>query len=355
MKQEELESFNRCINASTEAIQKYVNVGPTRSQAQNVIDVRWGAFVAAVQDGLTGFQSFIAADDVAAFPTVTDQLQEAASSDPNVVDRSTEILGLIEALKDQWHRSVTRARERAAADAKARDDEINEFRVRLANQVGELEQSQRNLNEFLVASKNEIADLKSKLANSVIAFEETLDKFRDQEKWVDGVRRKTAKHGLAGAFGDRARGLTWSKYSWAALLGASLFFIYLNGQSVLTALQADVKWQIQLTQALLSFPLIWAAWFGAKQFAYASRLQEDYEFKVASAMSYEGYKQEASELGDAMKLKLIESAISTYSENPLRIYNIPSDPGTPLQEILESFSKIDKVVEAAAKWRKPEA
>jgi len=261
----------------------------------------------------------------------------------------------VETIKDHWNWVINRAHQRSVDEIKSKAEEIDQFRIRLANQVGELEQSQRNFNDFVVSSTNEISELKSKLSKNASEFELAVNLYLEKEKRMDEILGKSSKIGLAGAFGNRAAKLAIGKYLWVLLLAASLIAIYCNGSSVLSGLQTKIEWPQLAVRALLSFPLIWAAWFAAKQFAYSSRLQEDYEFKVASAMSYEGYKKEAAELGDAMQLKLIESAIGTYSENPLRIYNIPSDAGTPLQELLGSFSKIEKIAEIAAKLPKPVA
>ena len=62
-------------------------------------------------------------------------------------------------------------------------------------------------------------------------------------------------------------------------------------------------------------PVVWLAWFAAKQYGYASRLSEDYAYKAASAMAFEGYKRESTD--DATKLKLLETAINNFGDNPM--------------------------------------
>ncbi len=45
-------------------------------------------------------------------------------------------------------------------------------------------------------------------------------------------------------------------------------------------------------------PFIWLGWFSAVQYGYVSRVREDYAFKFAASMAFEGYKKEAREVDE---------------------------------------------------------
>src|SRR5690606_29078244 len=89
----------------------------------------------------------------------------------------------------------------------------------------------------------------------------------------------------------------------------------------------------------LAAPLIWLGWYSARQVGRISRVQEDYEYKAASALAFQSYKEEVKLGGDPeMEKKLLEIAIRTFGENPVRLYeNHASEPVTPLQAAIKEL------------------
>ncbi|WPG35120.1 hypothetical protein [Variovorax sp. EBFNA2] len=329
--------------------------GPDAGNPRQLVQL-WGAFTFEIEGDLTNLEMYIPSEDAQEIVNHLSLIRAAAADVPSgsmEESQAYQALGqLIQLVQKKWNITSTAAKARLSQTLKL-EEETQGLRYRLAQQISDLESAQVDLAKFLSQAKLEISLLKSELAKSSTDFAATIDRYLAQEPRLNDVLGKSSKVGLSGAFSARARRLSLAKFGWVLLLGASLVAMYCTGNSLISALQAEVKWPQLLVRSLLSLPLVWAAWFAARQYGYASRLQEDYEFKVASATSYEAYKKEATQINEEMKIKLMESAIQTFSENPLRIYNIPSDPGTPLQEVMESFSKLDKVIDATAKWRKP--
>lgn len=85
--------------------------------------------------------------------------------------------------------------------------------------------------------------------------------------------------------------------------------------------------------ALIS-PLVWLGWFAAKQYSYTSRIQEDYAFKAAAAMAYEGHKNAAREVDAELEGVLLEFSLYNLAQNPIRLYGGLEIHGSPWSEYM---------------------
>ncbi|WP_431512625.1 hypothetical protein [Variovorax sp. DAIF25] len=203
----------------------------------------------------------------------------------------------------------------------------------------EIDASQTRVHQLELDYAATLTDHTIEAKSSLKALVDLINLYRGYEKNFDETIGKSNRIQLESAFQKKADSLNAQKWWWGAGLLAALACMTLNAYKILSAPPADLTWQLLVSRALLTLPLIWVAWFCAKQFGYTSRLQEDYSFKVSTARSYLGYKSEA-DINEQLKAKLLELTLTTFSENPLRIYKIPSDAGTPLQEIAEGFAKL---------------
>lgn len=113
----------------------------------------------------------------------------------------------------------------------------------------------------------------------------------------------------------------------------------------------DIQYANLLLRLATLSPLIWLAWFAARQYGFMSKVSEDYSFKSAVTMAVEAItatEADASKNGAAMDVTL-----RTLAENPLRIYKIRNEPSTPLQELLDSmreFSSKSKSAMPGKNW-----
>ena len=80
-------------------------------------------------------------------------------------------------------------------------------------------------------------------------------------------------------------------------------------------------------------PVIWFTWYSGRQYGFVTRLWEDYAFKYASAMAFEGYKREAVNVSPEMLKLLMEVSILNFSSNPLRVYDTKTNHVSPLHEL----------------------
>lgn len=165
---------------------------------------------------------------------------------------------------------------------------------------------------------------------------------------IEGVLQRTNEAGMASAFKARHVALKWPMYFWGGLFFVCLgILVWFGKEFVYSAFSSEIKSVAELISRLVAtFPLIWGAWFSAKQYGHISQLREDYAYKVAVAMTYHGYKDEAKTVDD-MSGKLIESIITQLSDNPVRLYQ--NNSSASMMESLIKNDKLSDMMNAAIK------
>jgi len=92
------------------------------------------------------------------------------------------------------------------------------------------------------------------------------------------------------------------------------------------------------------FPLYWIAWNASRKFAHLSRIREDYAYKYAAAMAYEGYNKQTTNYEELRK-KLLKLSIDTMGSNPIRLYNSKNVHSTPINEAISNAKDLaEKIV-----------
>ena len=156
--------------------------------------------------------------------------------------------------------------------------------------------------------------------------------------------RVTTSKGLAGAFDQRATGLSRSIQLWVLALVVALGVAALLGGQRVELLSknlgdTDPKWGViwlNLVLSLLSVGApLWFAWVATKQINQRFRLAEDYSYKASIAKAYEGYRREAAKLDPEFTARLFGSSLTRLEEAPLRLMETASH-GSPLHELLNS-------------------
>jgi hypothetical protein len=207
--------------------------------------------------------------------------------------------------------------------------------------------------------KSEIADLTIKAAamekklkallsegqQHVRASEENLGKIAGleaentkQQQAIAQTLRLASKFGMAASFKERKDELRWSMWAWATAFAAAVVGIFCTAVLYIVPQFDPQKFtdtgNIIVKVSLLA-PLIWLGWMSARQYGFISRIREDYSFKYASALAFEGYKKEAAEVDPKMLRDLLGVATENMSLNPLRIYgDNDTNHASPIHEAL---------------------
>lgn len=225
--------------------------------------------------------------------------------------------------------------ETASSEAAAEGTSIKEA-LRQANIL--LEES-KALKEQAISLD---AQLRKDAEETSQIVESTSDLANTAIESVEKALREVRAQGLAGAFQLRSDKLRAERRLWIlAFLGAAAVLGLL---AVVFVVEFDkITYESLLVHLLrkigLAAPFIWVGWYSAKQIGMVSKIQQDYEYKAATALAFQSYREEVKLHGDAsLSGKLMEQAISTFGENPVRLYEDGSqEPVTPIQAAINDL------------------
>ncbi|WP_421318587.1 hypothetical protein [Aeromonas veronii] len=170
--------------------------------------------------------------------------------------------------------------------------------------------------------------------------------FNDAVKKADGILKLASQEGMASAFQKRHDDLKWPEIRWISLFSFSLISLTVFGAWFVETVFSTkgINLAEVISRISISIPLVWLAWFSGKQFNHVTRLREDYAYKVAVAMAYHGYKDEAGQVDSEMSGKLLENIILHFADNPVRLYK--NDHSASMIEAVLKNNKLAEVVTA---------
>lgn len=193
-----------------------------------------------------------------------------------------------------------------------------------------------------------------------------IEELKAHQVWAGGIRKQVGETyvastnaGLAAAFSAKARALALSVWGWLVALAIALayagFVGHLRFPTILAAVGTKPDWGVVLVNLMLSAlslaPAVWLGWVATKQIGQRFRLSEDYAYKAALSMAYEGYRAEASKIDPALQSRLFSSALSRLDELPLRL--VEKDVhATPAAEFFksETMGKSIEELKAMRDW-----
>ena len=232
---------------------------------------------------------------------------------------------------------------------------IEEVTPKIAATFTEIKELQKTLN--VDAEKiNTMSVTCEKNVEKIKQREENLQKQIETDhkiqKEIQQTLQDVNKHGMAGAFLKRKRELRWTAVIWGLLsvisMGVLIFISYMFAIAVLDSDSSDIIRHLFKIPSVLAG--IWLCWFCAKQFGYTIRIREDYSYKYAISMAFEGYKNETREINEELLEKLLEVTVANISTNPIILYNSKSNHGSPWHEITDGIKNFLKInVNADAK------
>lgn len=164
----------------------------------------------------------------------------------------------------------------------------------------------------------------------------------EQQKYIKQTIEDVSRAGMAGSFKKRKDELKWIQLIWALGTIASISGLLYLSYSIVEPLIKNEDYNIN--HMLIKLPVfasaVWLGWFCSKQYGFTSRIMEDYSFKYAVSMAFEGYKKETLEVDKELLQKLIGLTIYNISRNPVTNFDSKNNHATPYNEMLESIVKI---------------
>lgn len=234
------------------------------------------------------------------------------------------------------------------------NSKVHEFDIEFNRMHSNFDEKKKQQDNYFDSISNKIGHKVEFLDKKSIEIDKRSDEIMniynscvEKMKHIDGILIGVNQEGMAHAFQKRHDHLKLPSIMWMSLFAISLILLAISGWLVLeiSFSSTDSKISEVLSKIAVSLPLVWLAWFSAKQYNHISRLSEDYAYKVAVAMAYNGYKEIASEVGSEMSKKLLENTIMHFADNPVRLYE--NDNSASIVEALIKNNKVSDVINAA--------
>ncbi len=193
-----------------------------------------------------------------------------------------------------------------------------------------------------LTNKETVESLLVKISAGLTQQKESQDKINLLANEAELVLEGNSKAGLAASFRTRRKSLETSQYIWAGAFALGILILISIVLSTSTGYLSLPKfiddngqvntWAV-IARILIAGPGVWFTWFAAKQYGFTMRLIEDYAFKEASALAFDGFKREMGEDEEMLKL-LRETAIKNFGASPTRMLS-KSDPSSPVHELVD--------------------
>jgi len=233
------------------------------------------------------------------------------------ISAASEKLNTLQTEMVDSHKAISERR----AEVDALHTDVVGFRSSAETKSNEFDKKVRDLTEEVNAAKLETAEATQSLKRALV-----------------DVRRQ----GLAKAFSERARGIFRERIIWLIVFAAAVGGLAVTAiwfASTLEALTYEALLVALLRRVALAAPMIWLGWYAAKQLGRLSRVQEDYEYKAATALAFESYKNEVKDSNDdALMSDLLKSTIINFGDNPVRLYDhAAKDSATPTDDLLSQL------------------
>lgn len=130
--------------------------------------------------------------------------------------------------------------------------------------------------------------------------------------------------------------------------------LYMTGALILTSIVSGLLFMMSFDDSkfdIISFlvklpiiaPLIWIAWSNSQRNIYLVRIREDYAFKYASAMAFEGYKKQVQLTDPDLEKRLLELSIENMGMNPIRLFD-KKVHCSPINDITSTASNLINTV-----------
>lgn len=196
--------------------------------------------------------------------------------------------------------------------------------------------------------KTEIEQIQSKNNESQLLIDkfsktltEQFDTNKKQQEYIQQTIEDVSRAGMAGSFKKRKDELRWTQFIWASLtiisVGGLIWLSYSLVKPLLSGQDLD------LNQLYFKIPVIasavWLGWFCSKQFGFTTRIREDYAYKYAISLAFEGYKNETREIDEELLQKLVQLTIFNISKSPVSIFDTKNNHGSPYNEMFDNFVK----------------
>lgn len=240
------------------------------------------------------------------------------------INAAVQTLSAKDAITDEWKENIEECKEQIANNT----DKIKELLAQLDKASKTISIQQGNIDEQI---------------NKQATIQDTNQK---QQEEIKTTLEGANKHGMAGSFYTRKEELklTLRFWQWATIL--SIIGLIVGAIWVVKPIienPGNFTTMAYLARIPILAALVWLGWFCSKQYGYTTRIREDYSYKYAISMAFEGYKKQANNVNEDLLNNLLELTINSVGKSPVTIYDTKNNHGTPMNEIVDKLA--DKVID----------
>lgn len=306
---------------------------------------------------------------VLAVKTHVTDLQAVIATKSDHIESAQKHADEVRAKLDRTHTAATQKATEAEAQksrAQSAADAVTELQTHTQTIKASTEQeaaaaaAARKVAEESAQIAKGLAERSTTVEARIAEYEKQLDGLKAQcdaqLKTIEGLLPGATSTGLAHSFNARAKDShkpqmkMWERW----LIGSVALLALWTGISWWQAYHGDIPltWDqtllLWLSRLPVAAPLVFFVYYASHEAALAKRLEEDYEFKAATASSFEGFRRQMSEIGksvepDSPLAKLCENTLATIANPPGRIYDKHKLAVTPADVLKEATKEITGV------------
>jgi hypothetical protein len=252
------------------------------------------------------------------------KVQESAENADSAISKSIEE---IDALKSEKSESITESFK-----------EYSELLAESKKALAEAQLLKSKLQGILDTASNTNASADIKLKQAEESLKNAAERQDQSQARLTKALQSVQMEGLAGSFTCKADEIKTEitkeqtrfqlGLAWLVAVGA----LSLWAEFHLGFAKTSEEFSFRLIRSLsFAAPGIWVAWIAARKLGALNRVFSDYQYKSASALAYESYRQTVADAGDDdLKKQLLAFAIRAFGDNPTRYYDsAKDDPSSP--------------------------
>jgi hypothetical protein len=302
--------------------------------------------------------------DIGALQSASEQAKKFTDSWPNLsanIDIIEEAEESVEATLEKLNTSVTEAEEKITAHqadvSQTAIDSSSEITTSLSTfkevlaianvALAEAQNLHTEAQKIRGETQSTAAKAKTDLDNSSSALATAIEQEKKTQNRLTKALQNAQMEGLAGSFTRMKEDTSVEIVKEQKRFELALIYLVViaAGGLLLEAFSGLPKTTIEefsfrmLKMLSLAAPGIWVAWATARKLSALNRVFSDYQYKSASALAYESYRQTVAEAGnDELKQQLLAFAIHSFGENPTRYYDsAKNEASSPFESFVEKL------------------
>lgn len=191
---------------------------------------------------------------------------------------------------------------------------------------------------------NELGELKKSKEEELKVI---IEKLGDEKEKIKDILGDANRASMAQSFLDRKKELNTPIYNSAFWRNIGL--VLMSGLILIILI---VEWNQEsfdyfrfFSRLPVVMPLLWLVWSNSQRNNHLIRVQEEYAYKAAVAIAFEGYQRKVDEINDVdLKKLLLELSVTNMGNNPVNLFdkntkNSPFEIGKFIETFLNRNSE----------------